>query len=168
MSLTVILTRHAKSSWSDPALDDFDRPLNRRGQRSAPAIGDWLAAKGYVPDEVIVSGARRTVDTWAGIAARMPQAAQMRSNPALFHASAETILSVLKAAVAPTTMLIGHNPGFGEFAVRIAAEMPDHPRYADYPTCATAVIRFDADAWHGIDWGRGQVLDFVVPRELLE
>jgi len=168
MSLTLILTRHAKSGWSDPDLDDFDRPLNSRGKKSAPAIGNWLAEKDEIPDEVILSGARRTVDTWAGIASRLPKVAQMRSSPALFHAGSATILGVLHGATGPTTMLIGHNPGFAEFAGQIVRRPPDHPRFADYPTCATAVIRFEADSWVNIDWGQGEVMDFVVPRELLE
>lgn len=168
MSLTLILTRHAKSSWSDPSLDDFDRPLNDRGRRSAPAIGDWLAANGCVPGETIVSGARRTVDTWAGIAPRLPGAGPMRSNLALYHAAPETMLAVLRGARAPVTMLIGHNPGTAEFAGRIVRAAPEHPRFGDFPTCATAVIRFAAECWRDVGWDAGEVVDFVVPRDLLE
>jgi phosphohistidine phosphatase len=168
MSRTLILTRHAKSSWSDSGIDDFDRPLNGRGRISAPAIGGWLAAKGHVPGEVIVSGARRTVDTWAGIAPRLPVVAQMRSSPAIYHGSADTMLSVLRGASAPVTLLIGHNPGLAEFAQRIVRAPHDHPRFADFPTCATAVIRFETDDWAAIGWGEGEVVDFVVPRELPE
>ena len=168
MSRTLILTRHAKSSWSDGSIDDFDRPLNGRGRKSAQAIGDWLAATGNVPDEVIVSGARRTVDTWAGIAPRLPVVAQMRSSPAIYHGSADTMLSVLRGAHAPVTLMIGHNPGLAEFAQRIVRAPHDHPRFADFPTCATAVIGFDADDWSSVGWGEGEVLDFVVPRDLME
>ena len=168
MSLTLILTRHAKSSWSDPKLDDFDRPLNGRGRKSAPAIGDWLAGNGYIPQEVIVSGARRTVDTWAGIVSCLPDAAPMRSNPAIYHGSADTMLSVLRGATRPDVMLIAHNPGTSEFASRIAIAPGLHPRFADFPTCATAVIRFEADNWRDIGWGTGEVVNFAIPRELLE
>ena len=168
MSLTLILTRHAKSSWSDKALDDFDRPLNPRGRRSAPAIGDWLARKGYVPADVVVSGARRTVDTWAGIAPRLPVVADMRSNPALYPGTPEALLAVLRGGKAGTVMLIGHNPSFADFAERIVEKPGDHPRFGDFPTCATAVIRFKAKDWQHIDWGQGRLIDFVVPRELLE
>lgn len=166
MSLTLILTRHAKSSWSGPALEDFDRPLNARGQRSAPAIGAWLAERGLVPGEVIVSGARRTVDTWAAMAPLLSGAGPMRSSPALFHASAPTILGVLRAAHAPVTMLIGHNPGIAEFAAHVVQAAPDHPRFADYPTGATTVIRFGASDWADLAWRSGHVADFMVPREL--
>ncbi|MEL7027422.1 MAG: histidine phosphatase family protein, partial [Pseudomonadota bacterium] len=71
--------------------DDFDRPLNGRGRNSAPAIGKWLLDHGIVPDEVIVSGARRTVETWSRMAGHFPPTATMQSNPALYHASADTM-----------------------------------------------------------------------------
>ncbi len=167
MTQTLILTRHAKSSWSDPTLDDFDRPLNRRGKRSAAAIGAWLRAEGHVPGEVILSGARRTVDTWAGISAELRGESAMRSDPALYHASAGSLLAVLSGASARTVMLIGHNPGIADFADRIVKSGVEHPRFGDYPTCATAIIRFTAKAWPDIDWGQGELVDFVLPRELL-
>ncbi len=168
MTLTLILTRHAKSSWSDPDLDDFDRPLNGRGRRSARAIGQWLAAHGHIPGEVVLSGARRTVDTWTGVAEGLPTRAPMRSDPALYHASAASMLAVVHGAQSATLMLIGHNPGIADFAERIVSDAAEHPRFGDYPTCATAIIRFDAREWRDIDWETGEIADFVVPRDLLE
>ena len=168
MTRTLILTRHAKSSWSDPTLDDFDRPLNGRGKRSAKAIGEWLADAGHVPGEIILSGARRTMDTWTGISKALPSEVAMRSEPALYHASAGSLLAVLRGASARTVMLIGHNPGIADFADRIVKGRVDLPRFGDYPTCATAVIRFPAEAWRDVDWETGDLADFVVPRELLE
>ena len=166
MTLTLILTRHAKSAWDDPALDDFERPLNGRGRSSALKIGQWLAGQGYLPDTVLVSGARRTVETWSRMASVMPSTATMESVPALYHASADTILNVLRARNSPAIMLIAHNPGIAEFASRILDALPDHEKFASYPTCATSVIEFDAPAWRDIGWGQGRLADFVVPREL--
>jgi phosphohistidine phosphatase len=165
MTQTLILTRHAKSDWA-AGLEDFERPLNRRGRMSAPTIAKWLVDAGYLPDVVLVSGARRTVETWERMADAMPETATMESVPALYHASADTILRVLRSQTAPTVMTIGHNPGIGAFARRIVVEPPDHPRFSDYPTAATAVIRFSAASWRDIDWGTGEVLDFAVPRDL--
>ena len=168
MTLKLVLTRHAKSSWSDPTIDDFDRPLNGRGRRSATAIGRWLSETGHVPAEIVLSGARRTMDTWALIAPELPERAAMRSDPALYHASAGSILAVLRGLSAPSAMIIGHNPGIAEFAERIVSAPVDHPRFSDFPTCATAVIAFERSAWRDVDWGEGTLLDFVLPRELLE
>jgi phosphohistidine phosphatase len=167
MTLTLILTRHAKSSWDDPTQDDYDRPLNGRGRQSAAALGDWLRTEGHIPDEVIVSGARRTVDTWGRMANTMPADTVMRSEPALFHAGADTMLNVLRGAGRPTVMLIGHNPGIADFAARLAAAPPDHSRFRDYPTGATAIMTFEVDGWAKVGWGSGRVADFVVPRDLI-
>ena len=166
MALTLILTRHAKSDWGAPHLDDFDRPLNDRGHRAAPAIGAWLAGHGLTPGEVIVSGARRTVETWDGIAGAFADAPTARSERRLYDATPDTIMAVLRGASAPVTMLIGHNPGVGQLARRLATAAPAHPRFADYPTCATTVFRFHREAWQDIGWGEAQVADFVVPRDL--
>ena len=166
MTLTLILTRHAKSSWDDPALDDFDRSLNLRGRKSAPLIGRWLVERGYVPDVVVVSGARRTVETWEGMASTMPEATVLERDTALFHAGASTILGVLREQAAARVMLIGHNPGFADFANRIVLQPPRHDRFNDYPTAATTVIEFDRESWALVRWGSGKVQDFVVPRDL--
>ncbi|MGI1663990.1 SixA phosphatase family protein [Palleronia sp. KMU-117] len=167
MTRQLILTRHAKSSWDDPRLDDHDRPLNGRGRASAAAIGDWLRAKGHLPDEVLVSGARRTVETWGCMAPTMPADVVMHSEPALYHAGPQVMLNVLRTAKAPVVMLIGHNPGIAEFAERIVSSPPAHPRFADYPTAATTVMDFDINDWPAADWGGGAVRDFVVPRDLI-
>ncbi len=167
MTRTLILTRHAKSSWDDPTLDDFDRPLNGRGRKSAVAIGAWLRGKDHVPDEVIVSGARRTVETWGRMAADMPADITMRSEPALYHAGVEAMLGVLRTAREPAVMLVAHNPGIAEFAARLVRNPPDHARFHDYPTGATTVMEFDAQAWTDVDWGTGEPIAFAVPRELM-
>ncbi len=167
MSLTLILMRHAKSAWGDPDQDDFDRPLNGRGRKSAPAVATWLVEKGYLPDVVLVSGARRTVETWQRMAPKLPETASMESAPALYLAEPTVILGVLRSQSAPTVMMIGHNPGFAMLALALATKPPAHPKFALYPTAATTVFEFDIPAWTEVSPGAGQVLDFVVPRELL-
>lgn len=167
MALRLILTRHAKSSWDDPKLDDHDRPLNNRGRKSASAIGAWLRATGNVPDEVLVSGARRTVDTWGRMAPEMPADITMRSVPALYHAGPQTMLNVLHTARMPVVMMIGHNPGIAEFAQRLVAAAPEDARFADYPTAATTVMAFDVRDWPEVTWKSGRVIDFGVPRDLI-
>ena len=166
MALTLILTRHAKSDWDNPALDDFERPLNGRGREAALRIGKWLIAKGHLPDTVLVSGARRTVETWGRMSDLMPGTATMESVPALYLASADVILNVLRARQSPSIMLIAHNPGIGHFARRIARRGPENKRFDAYPTGATTVLEFDAAKWSDIDWGTGELVDFVEPREL--
>jgi phosphohistidine phosphatase len=164
MTRTLILTRHAKSSWDNPRLEDHDRPLNKRGARSAKALGDWFRRAGWTPDQVLSSSSRRTCETYEGLGLHT----RPEFTNTLFHASAEQMLQVLNRATGETVLMLGHNPGIGEFAARLAAEPPNHPRFFDYPTGATLVLRFETDGWGGVTWSTGAVADFVFPRELLE
>ena len=168
MSLTLILMRHAKSSWDDPALDDFERSLNGRGRKAAPAIAHWLVEKGYLPDAVLVSSARRTVETWERMSTIMPETATMESNPALYLANSDIIMGVLKSQTSPVIMLIAHNPGIGDFAERVVDRSPKHPKFRRYPTAATTVVEFDATSWDGIKWGQGRTAEFIVPSDLAD
>lgn len=168
MTLTLILTRHAKSDWGTPGQPDFDRPLNDRGRRSARALGEWLAANGPRPAEVVLSGAARTVETWAGMAEAFDPAPPARTDRRLYEAPAERILEVLREANASPVLLIGHNPGIGVFARRLAIAPPANGRFEDYPTGATTVFRFFRDSWRDVGWGEGEVAGFVVPRQLTD
>jgi phosphohistidine phosphatase len=166
MTLTLILTRHAKSSWEDPALDDFNRPLNDRGRRAAAALGEWLTSRGYLPEAAVLSPARRTVETFDRLGA--PFAEVRRSSvPALYEADAGTIMEVLRGQDgAQCLILVGHNPGIGDAAATLAATPPRHAQFSRYPTGATTVLRFPGDDWSALADGAGDAVDFVVPREL--
>ena len=166
MTLRLILTRHAKSGWDDPELSDHDRPLNDRGRGDAPRIGAWLRHNGYLPDAALVSSARRTQETWERLSPELGGAIAMHSLHSLYHAEAETILAHLKAQSAPRIMVIGHNPCIGDCARRLVDAPPAHPRFLDYPTCATLVAEFAGHDWSALDWWSGRVVDFVVPRDL--
>lgn len=165
MSLRLILIRHAKSSWDHPG-PDHARPLNGRGRRSADAVGDWLRARGHVPQEILCSDAARTRETLERMLARWPETPEVSYLPVLYGAGPGEILQVLRAASAPRVGVVGHNPGIGAFASAMATAAPDHRRFHDYPTCATTVMEFDADRWEDLRPGTGRVLDFIVPREL--
>lgn len=163
----LILMRHAKSSWADPDLRDLDRPLNKRGRRSAELLGRWLRERGRMPDVALVSSARRTQETWAGVVAAAAPA-PTRSLPELYHAGPEDMLSILRRAPteARSVLLLGHQPGIGAMAHRLLAEPPADPAFGNYPTGATAIIAFDGEDWADVGWGRGRLEDFVVPRDL--
>lgn len=166
MTLRLILTRHAKSGWDDPELSDHDRPLNARGRSDAPKIGAWLAGKGYLPDAAVVSSARRTQETWELVSPELGRAVAVTIRPELYLATAEVILAHLSAQCAASIMVIAHNPGIGEIAERLVATPPAHPRFRDYPTCATLVVEFPGDDWGMVDWEAGRAVDFIVPRDL--
>lgn len=166
MSRRLILMRHAKSSWDDPALDDIDRPLNGRGRRSAVALGLWLANKGFLPDVVLCSPAQRTRETFDGLKLG---AVPVQYPDALYHASTHVLLDMLHSKGAGKCLLmITHNPGCANFADRILADPHDHDRFHDFPTGATLVVDLPIEDWSDADFHSGQVVDFTVPRELTD
>ena len=163
----LILTRHAKSAWDDPLTPDHDRPLNERGKAAAADLGQWLASRGYVPDEVLCSDALRTRKTYSGIAPALPGLPELVLKPALYHAGPDVMLAVLRHATGQTVMMIGHNPGIAEFAARIVGAVPRNPEFARYPTGATLVAEFAIADWSEAGFGMGVTADFIVPREIV-
>lgn len=168
MTRTLILIRHAKSDWDDPALSDHDRPLNARGQRSAPRIGEWLAERGMTPDAVLCSTALRTRETWDGIATHLPEAPEPVYSHGLYHAAPIDMLNAIRDSDATVLAVVAHNPGIGSLAWSLCAEPPAHPKFGLYPTGATLILDFDVDHMTDIAPGLGQVRGFAVPRELLD
>ncbi len=166
MTLRLILTRHAKSSWDDPTMDDHDRPLNTRGRLSAIAVGDWLTSRGYVPGEVLCSTAARTKETCELMLEKIDPRPSVQWDHSLYHATPEQMLSALRGATGQTVLMVGHNPGIAYAAGALASAPPLHPRFGHYPTAATTVYDFHVETWNQVDWGSGQVLDFIVPRDL--
>lgn len=164
MTLRLILVRHAKSSWDTPALSDHDRPLNKRGRASARAIGDWLRTENLLPDQILTSTAQRTLETCA----LMGLSTAPQADRSLYLAGADTLLRALQQASGQCVMLLGHNPGIGELAERLATALPAHPRFLDYPTGATTLFDFSPDSWKDISYGSGKVKRFIFPRELLQ
>ena len=137
----LILSRHAKSSWDDPAMADHDRPLNGRGRRAALELGEWLQSRGYEPDEVLCSTAERTRETWTrAAAAPLEVMPKVRFVDALYNASPDILLKVLRGAAGDCVMMIGHNPGMAEFAAMLPARAPNHADFRRYPTAATLVV----------------------------
>lgn len=162
----LILIRHAKSGWDDPFADDHARTLTERGHTAAKAIGRWLADKGYVPDLILSSDAKRTAQTADGIMASVQEKPQLVFVPKLYHPSPDTITEVAIKHDAPTIAIISHNPGIAMCAAGLLKQRPAHSRFSDYPTCATTVIDFPTDLF--AQRGQGTCVDFIVPRDLTD
>ncbi|MGR3661257.1 MAG: SixA phosphatase family protein [Paracoccaceae bacterium] len=167
MTLRLILTRHAKSSWDDPLAEDHSRILNARGINAAKTVGHWLTAKKYVPDLVLCSTAERTRETWGLINNELNATSEVRFEKGLYLASPDLMLSELNnAASESTVMVLGHNPSIGLLASGLAAKPSLHPQSDRYPSGATMILDFDVADWGNVTWGSGVVVDFVVPKEL--
>ena len=158
----LILMRHAKSDWGSPLLRDHARHLNKRGQRSATALGEWLRAQDLIPDQILCSSATRTQETCTRL--KLPLSPELHD--ALYLAEMPDMLRLLRGASGARVLILGHNPGIAEFAASLVAAAPAHERFDDYPTGATLVVRFEIDQWADLIPGTGAVQQFVIPREL--
>jgi phosphohistidine phosphatase len=146
---TLLMVRHAKSSWKDPDLADHRRPLNKRGKKAAPEMGRRLRARGVLPDVIVSSDARRAVDTAVSMADMLglpPQA--IRQNPDLYLGTPDRILAVVYQLDDQwnQVMLVGHNPGLTEMANRFTPAP-----IANIPTAGVVALRFNTRSWRNID-----------------
>ncbi len=164
-----MLLRHAKSDWPD--VPDEDRPLAKRGRRDAPAIGRWLRDRGYVPDAVVCSVARRTRQTWDLVAPELGGSPSVTFEPRAYAASAMTLLYLARELPgrSRTALLIGHNPAISELAAELA-EPPaakGSPRSPGirFPTAAVAVFEFTGD-WPDLAPGQARLLDRAAPADM--
>ncbi|TCZ56264.1 SixA phosphatase family protein [Roseicella aquatilis] len=170
----LLLLRHAKSSWDDPALSDHARPLNARGRRAAAAIAATMRELGLSPDIVLVSSARRTLQTLEALTP-FEDAALVEPMDALYLAPWRNILAAIREVpeTARSLLVIGHNPGLHELALALAGAEgiirggPMVQRLADaYPTGALAEFTI-ASPWHLLEPGGGRLVRFIQPRDLL-
>lgn len=168
----LLLLRHAKSSWDDVALADFDRPLNGRGRKDAKRLGKFMAGHGLRPALALVSAALRTRSTWELMEPRM-EGVPVSFEPDLYEASARTLTNRLRRVDdhIASVLLIGHNPGIG----RLAEDLVGHhgapellERLAEkYPTGTLTEIELDIAHWGEVEDGRGRLISFTRPRDLL-
>lgn len=169
----LLLLRHAKSSWDDAKLSDRDRPLNPRGRRAATTMRRAMRQLGLEPDLVLVSPARRTLETLEALEP-WDETPLIEPAEALYLGSAAQLLTVLHGVpdVVRSVLLIGHNPGLHELAVMLAGAPERAPaaeaarRLAEgFPTGALAEFVIPAP-WWGLEAGGGRLLRFLTPREL--
>jgi len=147
--LRLILLRHGKSSWDDPRLDDFERPLAPRGLRNVPEMGRRLARRGQPPELIVASTAVRALATARAVAREIGYREDgIVEAPELYLAAPGEILSVIRKAPASagTVMVVGHNPGFTELA-----NMCDGVRLDNMPTAAMLCVEFDVRSWAEIE-----------------
>ena len=162
---TLYLVRHAKSSWKNQGLTDFDRPLNKRGKRDAPFMGEVLNDKKIHTDFILTSPAKRANKTAAEIAANIGYPIKKISfDEDIYEASFTTLLEVIKKLddKYDSVMLIGHNPGLTVLNNHIS----DH--YIDnIPTCGIVALQSDKN-WSEIDKNSCKFLFFEHPKMYLE
>jgi phosphohistidine phosphatase len=159
---TLVLIRHAKSSWKDDNTSDFDRPLNHRGKTDAPMMGKVLRQRQVIPDRYLVSPANRAVTTAQYLTAAMGVREDVVvTDHSLYLAEPQSILDVIatKGGSAKTLFVTGHNPGFTELANSIS-----QARIDNVPTCGIFAVAFDISAWNAIAGQQGRFLFFDYPK----
>lgn len=169
--LTLTLFRHAKSSWADPSLQDFDRPLAPRGEEAAPLMGAFLAERGLIPNLILCSTSRRTRQTLDLALASLKTRPKLHYDEALYHATVPALLAIIRAAPADAhhLMLVGHNPGMQSLALELIGGGDPAGRRAiaqKFPSGAVAIMTFDAANWAAIRPGSAHLTIFTTPKQL--
>lgn len=145
---TLILVRHAKSSWNSDVSTDFERPLNKRGMRDAPDMAARLAAHGPIPDTIVSSSATRALVTARMLARGLDLSPQsLETTRDIYEAPVKALLKTINSwlQINQTVMMVGHNPGMsatGNYLCSSAA--------LEMPTCAMACLDLDIDSWNDI------------------
>jgi phosphohistidine phosphatase len=158
----LVLLRHAKSSWDEPALDDHDRPLAARGRRAAKLIEAYLLREQVEISLVLCSSARRARETLDLVGA----SGEIRIERELYGASADQLLERLRRVPdeVAAVMLIGHNPAIHDLAVSL---VPVHGELSErkFPTGGLATLTFTGP-WSALEPRHAELAAFVTPREL--
>jgi phosphohistidine phosphatase len=143
---TLLVLRHAKSSWNDPALDDHERPLSKRGRRDGPRMGELVREYGLMPDVLMSSDAVRARLTAQAMAEAARYAGQILLDRRLYMASPADIRSLLRTVPdkAETVMIVGHNPGLEDLVAQLTGKRQD------LPTAALAQIVLPIDRWRDL------------------
>ena len=169
---TLLLLRHAKSSWDDPDLEDIDRPLAPRGMKAAPLMASFLETKGLRPDLVLCSPAVRARQTWSLVARSLGDKIEVKHLQGLYLGAPSRLLEAVRRApdAAACVLLVGHNPGMEHLAMALAGPRSKPKALAKlgskFPTAALAEIEFDAAAWADVAHGEGRLKRLVWPKDL--
>ena len=158
------LLRHAKSDWSDGSLDDFDRPLNKRGREAAEAMGPIIRGCGF--DRVLASSAKRVRET-----VELAGLTNVEFREDMYGASPDRLLSIAASAGGESQrlLMVGHNPTVHRLADRLARDEDSQARHHlkhKFPTCALAVIGAEISEWDELKRVTGVLERFVRPNDL--
>ena len=155
------IIRHAKSSWKDSTLDDFDRPLNKRGEKNAPLMGTKLKKKKIQPDMILSSPALRAKSTAKIIAKKTKYIQKIVYDENIYEAMPNTLHKILNKQddQHEIVFIVGHNPGLNMLADKYV------DFYENIPTCGIVEIEFDCDRWISIDKENATLISFDYPKK---
>ena len=158
---TILILRHAKSSWKHPELSDHDRPLNKRGKREAPQMGKLIREQGLQPDIILSSTALRAQATAQVVAEKCGYEGEIHYIPDLYRADVEDILGILQRMddSVNTAMVVGHNPEL-EMLLSLLTDEDEA-----LPTAALAQVELPITSWKELTpEKRGKLVNLFTPR----
>lgn len=161
---TLILVRHAKSSWKDTSLNDIQRPLNKRGKRDAPKMGKYLLKSRIVPQAIFSSTGLRALTTARLISVEMGmKPSEINIDEKIYTFNAEELLKVVKSLKDKfdRVMIVGHNPAVTDLVNYLCGSKIDN-----IPTCGVALLRFPVNSWKKISKNSAELLSFDYPKKL--
>ena len=160
---TLYLARHAKSSWDERGVSDHDRGLNARGKRDAPQIGEVLFNKGYSPDVIYSSSAKRAITTVKIIAEKLQYPFQkIVVTNKIYEAATKDLINIINEFddKFDSAMLFGHNPSFTVLSNLLTDKYIDN-----MPTCSVAVINLNVESWKDVESECGKLAAFEYPKK---
>ena len=160
---TLLLLRHAKSSWDNSDLPDHDRPLNHRGQKDAPRMGKMMRDKGLLPDLILCSSAVRARQTLELVNEALAFYGEIEFSDELYAFEPGAYLHAIHAIPSEKqlVMIVGHNPSIQEVLTGLTGE------YLSMPTAALAEIELMIEQWSQISFGMGAKLkNYWAPKEI--
>ena len=148
----LVIMRHAKSSWKNQNLDDHERPLNNRGRRDAPIVADAIFDRSWIPELILVSSSKRTLQTLEGMSHRMGKT-PFEVRPGIYHATVIDLMIELEDMLnVGTTMILGHNPGSELLVNHLSGE------WHTMPTATAVLLLHSGSSW--------SVEDVIRPKEI--
>jgi phosphohistidine phosphatase len=162
---TLLLLRHAKSSWGEPGLSDHERPLNERGKQDAPRIGQLLKQLGLTPDHIVCSSAKRARKTAKAVAQSSGYEGEVEQTNALYLAAAAQYVELLRQLPEErsTVLVVGHNPGLEDVLTALTGARER------LTTAALAQVTFPIEHWRDLPSApSGQLVNLWRPKELPE
>ena len=157
----LFIIRHAKSDWNNLSLKDFNRPLNKRGFKNAPFMGQVLKDMDVMPDLILSSPAIRAITTARLISNEIVYKKEIQTNKKIYEASLETLDNIVHSIddKYETVFLVGHNPSVSFLAFNLCG------LNEDIPTCAVIQIDFDTNTWADISLDNSKLISYDYPKK---
>lgn len=163
---TLCLIRHAKSSWENISLSDYERPLNKRGERDAPLLGKVLSKIISTPDIIYSSPAKRAITTAHIIAGKLSyDKTQIIENEKIYDSSISDIMKIIYTTPDKfnSIMMFGHNPTFTMLSNYLSDKSIDN-----LPTCGFVQIDFKLEKWKELEGNTGKLVLYEYPKKYLK